>query len=114
MRGPCVHLGTKALCLYPINPYNSTITLVTIARLIHVFNNLLLFYNENWSIFMNIEKFITIIIIIIGHSTLFQENGSLLLWKDPAVKKRPPIFSVCALIMHEITHSRNAQCTAGE
>ena len=46
---------------------------------------------------------------MIGHHTRFQENGDLLPWRGSAAKKKVP-FLMCALMTHEIMHSRDAQC----
>ena len=51
---------------------------------------------------------------MIGHRTCFRENGDLPPWRGSATKKKPPFLNVHALIKHEIMHSRDAQCNAGE
>ena len=47
---------------------------------------------------------------MIGHHARLRENDDLPLWRAPAIKKKPPIFSVSALITREIMRSKDAQC----
>jgi len=67
-----------------------------------------LFYTEKC-----ITQFKTTEKMIIHHTRL-QENDDLLLWRGPAIKKKPPFFNARALIMREIMRGRDAQCNTGE
>ena len=51
---------------------------------------------------------------MIGHRGRFRENDDLLLWRDPAVKKKPPFSDARALITRKFMRSRDAQCNTGE
>jgi len=51
---------------------------------------------------------------MIGHQAHFRENDDLPLWQGSAAKKKPPSFSVRALITHKIMRSSDAQCNNGE
>ena len=79
-----------------------------------------MFYIENWSIFIlhrEIREIITQFKTkekMIGYHTRFRENDALLLWRGPAVKKKPPFFNARKLITSEIMRRRDAQCNTGE
>ena len=51
---------------------------------------------------------------MIGHSSCFQENDDIPLWRGPAMKKMPPFSNAHALITRKIMRSRDVQCNTGE
>ena len=118
MRGPHVHLGATAPCLFHINPYNSTMIIVTIACFtVACFNDCFLLKTENFSYLFYIEKFITQFKTtekMIGRHTRFQENNELLPWQGSAATKKLPFFNAHVLMTHEIMRSRDAQYNTGE
>ena len=53
MRGRHVRLGTTASCLYPINPYDSTMSHDCLLNSRLILDVCFLFYTEIWSIFIS-------------------------------------------------------------
>ena len=51
---------------------------------------------------------------MIGHQARLREYVDLLLWRAPAIKKKPPCFNVRALVTREIMRSKDAQCNTTE
>ena len=51
---------------------------------------------------------------MIDHGSRFRENDDLLLWRGPAVKKKPPFSNARTLMTCKIMRSRDAQSNTGE
>jgi len=49
-----------------------------------------------------------------GHHTRFRRNDDLLLWRGPAVKKKPPFSNARALTRVKLCAEGDAQCNTGE
>ena len=51
---------------------------------------------------------------MIGHQARLRENDDLPLSRASAIKKKPPVFNVRALVTRQIMRSKDAQCNTME
>ena len=87
-----MRLGATAPCLFHINPYNSTMIIVTNSH----FPQLFLLNTENWPIFILHRKMYYSIQNdrkkMIDHRSRFRENDDLPLRRGPVVNEKAANF----------------------